>query len=59
MPSGRAVTVVEYNPARKTYTCLIDTKDIEGHENMSSKYLADARIVEFMPSFLLKHCKET
>lgn len=38
--------------------CLIDTQDIEGYESMTRRELLAARIVEFTPAFLLKHCKE-
>jgi hypothetical protein len=50
--------VIEYHQARQTYVCMLDALDVEGHMQMNKRELMDARLVEFTPDFLLKHCKE-
>lgn len=59
MPSGRRVAVVDFNDARQTYVCLLNTHDIVDHQHMTERQLLEARLVEFTPEFLLKHCKES
>lgn len=58
MPSGRKVAVVDYNEIRQTYVCMLNTHDIDDHQHMTKRQLMEARLVEFTPEFLLKHCKE-
>lgn len=57
LPSGRMMTVIDYNAPRDTYVCLLDIHDVD-YVGMSKRELLAARLVEFKPSFILKHCKE-
>ena len=58
MPSGRRLTVIEFDSTSRTYICLLDAQDIEGYEQMSAKELMAQRMVEFREEFLIKHYKE-
>jgi hypothetical protein len=58
MPSGRRLTVIDHDVESHTYTCLIDTQDIDGFQRMSARELMAERMVEFREDFLIKHYKE-